>query len=100
MRKFKHTPGPWKVSVENEGSIFGDLNNPKHDGDSPYIGTVAGIGPDKKNKECKANAKLIAAAPELLAAIVEALDFIKAHNHYVAAGMIDKLQSVIGNATT
>lgn len=81
MKKFKHTPGPWEVSVENEGSIFGDLDNPKHDGDSPYIGTVAGIGPDKKDKECKANAKLIACAPDMYEIVKELYDYAMTSGH-------------------
>jgi hypothetical protein len=100
MSEVKHTPGPWKVCVGNSGSIFGDLNNRAHDGDNPYIGTVAGIGVDQDIPECTANAKLIAAAPELLTAAKEALHFIRTHNHYVAACMIDKLQAVIDKATT
>jgi hypothetical protein len=71
MSNEKFTPGPWEVSIGNSGSIFGDLNNPAHDGDNPYIGTVAGIGVDEDIPECTANAKLIAAAPDLYAACVE-----------------------------
>lgn len=62
------------VCVGNEGSIFGDLNNPEHNGDNPYIGTVAGIGVDKDIPECTANAKLIAAAPDMYNAIKLALN--------------------------
>lgn len=71
MSETKFTPGPWMVCEGNEGSIFGDLNNPIHNGDNPYIGTVAGIGVDKDMPECTANAKLIAAAPEMLNALIE-----------------------------
>lgn len=76
MNETKFTPGPWKVSVDNNGSIFGDLNNPAHDGDNPYIGTVAGIGSDNDDPECTANAKLIAAAPELLECLIDCLDVL------------------------
>lgn len=38
------TAGPWEYSVGNCGSIFGDLNNPEHNGDNPYIGTVFAVG--------------------------------------------------------
>jgi hypothetical protein len=64
--KDKITPGPWEASVGNRGSIFGDLNNPIHNGDYPYIGNVAGIGVDQNIPECTANAKAIAAVPEML----------------------------------
>ena len=67
MKRLKHTPAPWKVSYGNNGSIFGDIDNPKHDGDSPYIGTVSGFrNATPIDEETKANAKLIAAAPQLL----------------------------------
>lgn len=71
MSEVKHTPGPWKVCVGNSGSIFGDLNNRAHDGDNPYIGTVAGIGVDQDIPECTANAKLIAAAPDMYEVVNE-----------------------------
>jgi hypothetical protein len=77
MSETRFTPGPWKVSTENKGSIFGDLDNDAHDGDNPYIGTVAGIGTDKDDPECTANAKLIAAAPDLLEALRLALPYIE-----------------------
>lgn len=70
----KHTPGPWKVCVGNAGSIFGDLNNEKHNGDNPYIGEVAGIGVDKDIVECTANAHLIAAAPDMFEVVKELYD--------------------------
>lgn len=38
------TKEPWEYSVENNGSIFGDMNT-DHDGDNPYIGTI----PDATN---------------------------------------------------
>lgn len=45
-------------------------------------------------------AKLFVAAPDLLTAAVDALDFIKTHNHYVATGIVDRLQSIIDKATS
>lgn len=66
MSKKQFTPGPWEVSYGNEGSIFGDLDNSEHDGDYPYIGSVAGIKPaGAEHPECSANARIIAAAPEM-----------------------------------
>ncbi len=63
----KHTPGPWHVSVHNYGMIC--IKAPEG---HPHK-TLAAIGYDnsKKNDELltnnTANARLIAAAPELLA---------------------------------
>lgn len=74
--KTKFTPGPWEVSIGNQGSIFGDMNNPKHQGDNPYIGTVAGVGGKRDSRESLANAKLIAAAPELFECLVDCIENI------------------------
>lgn len=72
----EHTPGPWRVS-ENNHNILSD-----HTGDRPVlIGTAfhdlnkfsRGITNDIEHDECHANARLIAAAPELLAACIESL---------------------------
>lgn len=76
MKKVKFTPGPWEVSKENGGSIFGDLDNDKHDGDHPYIGTVAGIGGKRDVRECIANARLIAAAPDLFNCLMDCVENI------------------------
>lgn len=65
MGREKFTPGPWEVSVSNSGSIFGDMENAKHNGDNPYIGTVDGIDSDNKIPESQANARLIARAPDM-----------------------------------
>lgn len=73
--QLKHTPGPWEVSIGNEGSIFGDLNNDAHNGDHPYIGTVAGIGVDEDIPECTANAKLISVAPDMYEVVKELYEF-------------------------
>lgn len=75
METVKHTPGPWIVCIGNEGSIFGDQDNDVHNGDHPYIGTVAGIGVDKDIPECTANAKLISAAPDMYEIIKELYEF-------------------------
>jgi len=60
----KHTPGPWKVS------IFGDIETEKTD---EYGIAIRRIAYDEGclgggNEEDQANARLIAAAPELLEA--------------------------------
>jgi len=72
----KHTPGPW--SVQN-GAVYG-CNNPKH-GSSPHVCAldntpirIASMDRDGPNKvhaptERDANARLIAAAPDMLQAL-------------------------------
>lgn len=74
----KHTPGPWvahkykKQDVNGLGYIV--LQDKQHN--SANISTVIPmIGMEER--EVEANAKLIAAAPELLNALIDAFEFIK-----------------------
>lgn len=92
------TPGPWEVSEGNKGSIFGDLNNSAHNGDNPYIGTVAGIGGDELIHECTANAKLIAAAPDMYEIIKELYDWAQATQRF--GPIYPKIEAVIKKVTT
>lgn len=65
----KHTPAPWIISEEN-GMIIGIWPSDKS---GPYVAAVRYSDNPKATLEiAKANAKLIAAAPELL----EALEYI------------------------
>lgn len=63
----RHTPGPWISSGENEGelglSIYAD------NAESGYKLPAIAYGPNSE-----ANARLIAAAPDLLEALQELLD--------------------------
>lgn len=66
----KHTPGPWTLEYDYS------LVMPAKDGN--HIVTAGPIGPDESSREEKrANAQLIAAAPELLEALKEALTRLK-----------------------
>lgn len=102
----KFTPAPWGVSYGNEGSIFGDLRNPKHAGDYPYIGTVAGIKPNGvEHTECAANERLVIASPEmyeLLEKILQALnnaplDWLETAELQIASNQIEPLLKRISN---
>ena len=86
MSTTKHTPGPWSISSACKNAINAERNNKLigigttyHDPDSVYF-----IGQD----EAIANARLIAAAPELLAACEEVIE-----------GMIDGKNSTNKNVT-
>lgn len=82
----KHTPGPWFIANGNEihdrptsrdenGARIGETPN--------LIATVEDIFPwsDRQNRK-KANAQLIAAAPDLL----EALETLLSHRDYLEEG--------------
>ncbi|HEJ9438617.1 TPA: hypothetical protein SMM97_002290 [Proteus mirabilis] len=78
--KFKHTPAPWFVNdngfyfeIRDSDKLFciGDVGASKHAYDD---------GDHFKNKVAYANAHLIAAAPELLEALIEIRKLV-AHHH-------------------
>ena len=70
MNESKHTPGPWEI--RKSGFIMAP--DGAGQGDDVYIAEIL-IGPDSPEvDEAKANARLIAAAPELLAALCEIMD--------------------------
>jgi hypothetical protein len=64
MNKYtKHTPGPW--AANDDGLVLGNMDN--YEGEAPLVCTCGSA--DDLNKEPElhlANARLIAAAPDLL----------------------------------
>lgn len=88
MRNTKHTPGPWFVATSMSGKMAIAQKEDMY--------SIALI--EKWRAEHGANAKLIAAAPELLEALQSVLPYLKAvgtnGNHLVPA-----IESAIKNAT-
>ena len=71
MSKAKHTEGPWTLRPLNKEIGEYEIIGPRHSdetGESEYIAVVCGGLP-----ESAANARLIAAAPELLEALEKLL---------------------------
>lgn len=75
----KHTPGPWFVKYETHIYAADGYETACAD----YAGNQHcemddnGLEVDRGMEEAKANARLIAAAPELLALLAQALNFIE-----------------------
>ncbi|HHP7108570.1 TPA: hypothetical protein ACSFAI_001539 [Pseudomonas aeruginosa] len=66
----KHTPGPWHVGGPNKCTIYD-----KHC--QRLANSFEGVmATQRTDSECEANARLIAAAPELLDALVNLLPLI------------------------
>jgi hypothetical protein len=68
-----HTPGPWAHSINKPGTAY-DIK-----GDGRYVCSMSWSWHDSgaifpAQRQSEANARLIAAAPELLAALVTVLD--------------------------
>jgi hypothetical protein len=73
-----HTPGPWLFTAEMYG-----LDNMRVFGVNDATGNgVANCGHDGRG-QCEANARLIAAAPDLLAALQELLALHIAHHNAI-----------------
>lgn len=69
----KHTPGPWQLSVETPTIIKQDLSSIGLSRGGVLIGSACGhesSGLYPTYEQALANARLIAAAPELLEALV------------------------------
>jgi hypothetical protein len=78
----KHTPGPWTIKRDETADERGlwiieyrDLISEEKYGFKPWMGTIAKVGGPYDKGE--ANVSLIAAAPELLEALKEALPYIE-----------------------
>jgi len=92
----KHTPGPWEYGITREGglAIWAD-NEPDHDADALAIAC------DRPTRdETVDNARLIAAAPDLLAAaeaVLASLGWEEKRSGTTYAGS-DKLRTAIAAA--
>lgn len=66
--KTQHTPGPWRVSIhtENQRAKTGAFLITS---DVRHIAALRSINTDRPSEQRAADARLIAAAPELLAAL-------------------------------
>ena len=65
-----HTQGPWHVGAGNgEGSIFADNGRTRLEIGGTTLYPIARMGKGWNEEEDEANARLIAAAPEMLEAL-------------------------------
>jgi len=69
MTEVKHTPGPFFTTCPHGGTIYVEARLR-----GSTIQEVAAIGPTETPEQQQANAKLFAAAPDLLIALKLALD--------------------------
>lgn len=87
MADVMHTPGPWKVIVEAESPrvVLAAHGEPLPDGFryAPVIVCRVGVGHNRPLAEAMANGRLIAVAPDLLAACERA---VAAYDAASAAG--------------
>lgn len=110
MTKHKHTPGPWEVL--NETEVFTGLGADSGDGvkalssdgwmiaDCGDCLTFTEIGPAELSRDLRrANAKLIAAAPDLLVDLIDAAGQLRQYELlHRAKGTADSLAKAEVNA--
>lgn len=90
----KHTPGPWRVWIERDGGRIAILEvcETQDRGRHQHFASIARHWP-----EAEANARLIAAAPELLGLLQELIDIEGPQPG--TAGWADKARAAIQRAT-
>lgn len=82
----KHTPGPWRLMNSSKAGFL-NVYTTHQTGELEATDFICEIGPGARNEgEINANARLIAAAPELLEACkaVSRLDYLQEHNALAA----------------
>lgn len=101
MSEAKHTPGPWHMGRKgNECRIYADRD--QHAIARTYGTGLNGIGVcELTGPENKADAILIAAAPELLEALVALLPHVPGHmtNNLHGRPWIEQARAAIAKAT-
>lgn len=90
--KTKHTPAPWKTNIRNKQSVnsIGLIIEPNGHSDTTPIAFSLGFS----SEECIANAKLIAAAPELLELLKNALTVIPYGNETLVNKITNTLNEI------
>ena len=91
----KHTPGPWHVRYPLRSSERPRIVT----GDKQEIATVAKVNGGTDDLVYNCNARLIAAAPKLLAACLAQLSVIDGVNSFPAAAATTELRAAIAQAT-
>ena len=102
MTHAKHTPGPWSVRpypIDDWGWIRDAKGNLVAMARAGQFLDEAALDIHRKNETdpYEGNARLIAAAPELLAALMAAKDFIG--NGYQPKELVEQMSAAITNAT-
>lgn len=114
MEKNKHTPGEWQIWENSNGGSFltneGGLpimSNGRNDEDAKRICVVdlQREGVKKKDlwqsvdEERAANARLIAAAPNLLEALIHAYSFMVTDPQHQGRNILETIKTAINKAT-
>jgi len=93
MTDGKHTPGPWCIEGKADGGfLISEGVNSYGDGPERYVGVIKA---DRTGELREADVRLIAAAPDLLEALIEAREMLR---EYEAAATGEHFNSLKINA--
>lgn len=95
MKDLKHTPGPWSHGIHINAAQH--TTNPCVSIGKEMIEIPSDLYSSFRTKEAEANAKLIAATPELLEALIK---IAEGSDKYSYAEIISIAQEAISKATT
>ncbi len=90
----KHTPGPWRVGTLLEGPTLYITG-----ADDATVASLRLHTADGKDKTRQANARLIAAAPELLDVLINLADEVEAMHRDYPPVMLEYARAAIAKAT-
>lgn len=94
MSKTKFTPGPWKLHPNND-YIFSFKSLDDWDNPRPICSPAVIY---KENEENEANARLIAAAPELYDAVKELLYALQDDENWRTSGVYEDAEAALAKA--
>ena len=91
----KHTPGPWKAGTLERGRFV--VSAPRSNGRAICVmrNTQEQDPEHERNLEADANARLIAAAPDLLNALNDAYECLSDHSGFLQSTTAIKIRAVI-----
>lgn len=93
----KHTPGPWFLGESERGRHFRAVDAKEHGALASVVWLMEDDDIDGvSSPRCEANAHLIAAAPDLLDALEEVVQWLELGDH--EGKMYDKCKSAIARA--
>jgi hypothetical protein len=93
MENLKHTQGNWEVSKHGNNDSFGIYA----EGSGNDLAIVK--GGNEEGGEAEANSKLIAAAPNLLAALAMAYSFMITDPQHQGRNILETIKEAINKAT-
>lgn len=85
----KHTPGPWYAMTRESGGLLDQAtvcSEHETDGEPTFIADTMGLDGEVPLEQRKANARLMAAAPDMLKALTDAIPALVRMHGMTAAG--------------